>query len=107
MSDVVRLAAKPIPDKETLARIYTYANGFLFRDGKRSGSPVQRNCLSRLKGAHYGSDKRRDLGLPNWRSQIRVQRKLIFLGYFRTPEEAHVAYCNAAALHSGGFARTA
>ena len=36
---------------------------------------------------------------------IRVNRKHISLGYYRTPEEAHEAYCEAAELYFGEYAR--
>jgi hypothetical protein len=42
-----------------------------------------------------------------WRSQIKVGERLIFLGYFHTPEEAHAAYGRAAVEHFGEFARIA
>ncbi len=40
-----------------------------------------------------------------FRATIRVSGKLIILGRFRTPEEAHRAYAEAAAKHFGEFAR--
>jgi hypothetical protein len=46
---------------------------------------------------------------PNGRYQarIRVDKKIIWLGTFDTPEEAHSAYVQAAKQHFGEFARTA
>lgn len=52
-----------------------------------------------LKGARY--DKSRDL----WMSSIRVYKKRIFLGRFKTKEEAHEAYKEAAKKYHGEFAR--
>lgn len=52
-----------------------------------------------LKGARY--DKSRDL----WMSSIRVYKKRIFLGRFKTKEEAHEAYKAAALKYHGEFAR--
>jgi hypothetical protein len=40
-----------------------------------------------------------------WRAEIRVDRKLIFLGHHKTPEAAHAAYWAAAQKHFGEFAR--
>ena len=40
-----------------------------------------------------------------WQSHIKVNRKSMLLGFFETKEEAHAAYCNAADLHFGEFAR--
>ncbi|TXH55446.1 MAG: HNH endonuclease [Desulfurellales bacterium] len=41
-----------------------------------------------------------------WAAKIRVKGRLLHLGYHKTVEEAHEAYCKAAALHFGEFART-
>lgn len=40
-----------------------------------------------------------------WKAQIQVNRKHMHLGYFKTPEDAYVAYCRAALEHRGEFAR--
>lgn len=40
-----------------------------------------------------------------WRSRLRVDGKLIALGLFRTPEDAHAAYIVAAKKYFGEFAR--
>jgi hypothetical protein len=40
-----------------------------------------------------------------WRAYIGVNYKLIHLGVFLTPEEAHAAYCEAAIKYHGAFAR--
>jgi hypothetical protein len=42
-----------------------------------------------------------------WRSQIRVDNKKIHLGYFNTPEEAYLAYCNASKKYHQEFGRVA
>lgn len=64
---------------------------------------VQTNNRSGLKGAYYHACRRG----KKWRSQIKVDDRLIFLGYFHTPEEAHLAYVAAAHEHFGEFARAA
>lgn len=51
-----------------------------------------------LKGARF--DKSRNL----WMSSIRVMKKRIFLGRFKTKEEAHEAYKAAAIKYHGNFA---
>jgi len=40
-----------------------------------------------------------------WRAAIRVEGRLIFLGYFNTPKSAARAYDYAARIHFGDFAR--
>lgn len=40
-----------------------------------------------------------------YRAHIRAKGKRVFLGLFHTPEEAHAAYCKAAAELHGEFAR--
>jgi len=42
-----------------------------------------------------------------WRAQITANGKVIHLGYFDTPEQAHAAYAEAACKYFGEFARTA
>jgi len=41
-----------------------------------------------------------------WQAQILFDSKYKYLGRFDTPEEAHAAYCEAAATHHKDFART-
>jgi hypothetical protein len=69
---------------------------------------VQSNNRCGLKGAFYHN---RHEGKPNyascknWRSQIKApDKKLIFLGYFHTPEDAHEAYKAAAVKYYGEWA---
>jgi hypothetical protein len=57
--------------------------------------------LSGLKGVY---DTGKKLAKP-YTASITVDRKGINLGYFSTKEEAHKAYCEAAAKYHGKFAR--
>lgn len=41
-----------------------------------------------------------------WRSEIRINGRRTFLGYFACPTAAHIAYCKAAKEHFGEYART-
>jgi HNH endonuclease/AP2 domain len=40
-----------------------------------------------------------------WHAVITVDRRTVSLGYYHDPKEAHAAYCAAATLHHGEFAR--
>jgi len=51
---------------------------------------VQKNNLSGFKGVSYIPKKKR------WFARIMVDRKVTYLGMYKTPEEAHLAYKNAA-----------
>lgn len=70
---------------------------------QKQNKRVQSNNRSGLKGAYYHASHKG----KKWRTQIKVDDKLIFLGYFHTAEEAHAAYATAAIQHFGEFARTA
>lgn len=70
---------------------------------QKQNKKVQSNNRSGLKGAYYHACHKG----KKWRSQIKVDGKPIFLGYFHTPEEAHAAYAAAAERHFGQFARAA
>jgi hypothetical protein len=56
---------------------------------------------SGLKGACWSARDKK------WRATIGIHGKQKGLGYFDTAEEAHAAYCKAAKLYHGEFARTA
>jgi hypothetical protein len=63
-----------------------------------------RKCLTRgnkLKGATWYEP------LKKWAGKIRVNGRLLHLGYFSTQEAAHAAYCDAAKKYFGEFARAA
>lgn len=59
---------------------------------------LRKDSTSGLKGAIPYRGK--------WRSSIKFNGKLVHLGDFSTPEEAHAAYCEAAKRYFGEFART-
>lgn len=56
---------------------------------------------SGFKGVHWSA------GANKWRAGITVDGKTIHLGYHFSAELAHQAYCDAAAIHFGEFARAA
>jgi hypothetical protein len=70
---------------------------------QKQNKGVQSNNRSGLKGAYYHACH----SGKKWRSQIKVDNCLIFLGYFDTAEEAHAAYGIAAKKYFGDFARVA
>lgn len=57
------------------------------------------NNKSGYKGVIWSKSKRQ------WRANIRVNGKVLHLGYFENPEDAHTAYCEAARQYHGEFAR--
>jgi hypothetical protein len=61
--------------------------------------PLDRDSTSGLKGAHW--NKRRCC----WTSSIFNRGKLKYLGYFKTAQEAHATYCEAAKKLHKNFAR--
>lgn len=71
---------------------------------QKQNKKVQSNSRSGLKGAFFTHGKNRS---KKWRSQIKVDGRLIYLGYFHTPQEAHEAYGIAAKKYFGVFARVA
>lgn len=56
-----------------------------------------------IKGVGISTDRKRSP--QRYRARIRVDGRLIHLGYFTTPESAHQAYKAAATHHFGEFAR--
>src|SRR4030095_14944144 len=63
------------------------------------------NCSvrSHSKSGKKGVDFVQSTG--KWRAKISKNRRRIHLGTFNSPEEAHAAYCAAARIHFGEFAR--
>lgn len=58
-----------------------------------------KNNTSGYKGVSYASQKKS----KPWRASISVNGKLLYLGYFRTAEEAYTIYCDAAIKYHGEF----
>jgi hypothetical protein len=56
------------------------------------------NSISGLKGAYYFAPT------GKWTSGVYVNGRVLHLGYFNTPEEAHAAYIAAALEHYGPYA---
>lgn len=61
---------------------------------------IQKNNKSGYKGVYWKEPNKR------WVASIRVNNKLINLGGFDTPQDAHRAYAEAAHRFFGDFART-
>ena len=57
------------------------------------------NNTSGFKGVSWCADKKR------WAARIRVNRRLLNLGRYKTPEAAHAAYVAAALRYAGEFSR--
>lgn len=70
---------------------------------QKQNKRVQSNSRSGLKGAYYHACHKG----KKWRSQIKVDGRYIFLGYYHTAEEAHEAYKAASVHYYGEFARAA
>lgn len=64
-------------------------------------SRTPKNNITGFKGVSFTTREQK------YRAVIYVDGKMIHLGYFQSPEEAHKAYCAGATLHHGEFARTA
>jgi hypothetical protein len=67
----------------------------------RRNTGKRENNTSGFKGVSWHKQHQK------WQGQIKLNGKKKHLGLFPTPELAHAAYCDAAALHHGEFARTA
>lgn len=74
------------------------------RQQNSANRPVLRNNRLGVKGVSITPRVRRP---QRYRARIRVDNRLIHLGYFSTPEQASEAYRLAAVKHFGEFARVA
>lgn len=61
---------------------------------------MHKNNKSGFKGVTYNRLARK------WQANITVNRKIMYLGLYVTPEEAHDAYCKAAVEYHGEFCRS-
>lgn len=77
-------------------RIATQLQNMMNRHGKRNGT-------SSYKGVWLDRGPR---NTKDWRSAIRLNGKLCYLGRFSTEEEAGAAYAKSAAQHFGEYHRT-
>ena len=77
------------------------------RSNLRHATRSENNCNRRaalknasgLKGVSWNKANKK------WLAQIRFHKQKKHLGYFNTPEEAHAAYCAAANVLHGEYAR--
>ncbi len=90
------LNGKTLDNRRANLRICTRSQNGMNR-GPDGDNPNGLKGIKRVKGAR----------IPTWTAKIKVNGKAKHLGSFRTPEEAHAAYCNAAPIYHGEFARTA
>ena len=67
----------------------------------RSQNGANRRLDSRRAGCLKGASKCN----AGWQSKIRIDGNLIYLGTYRTQEEAHKVYCEYAKKHFGAFHR--
>jgi HNH endonuclease/AP2 domain len=75
------------------------------REASRSQNEANKfiriDSASRIKGVCWKKQNKK------WKAEICVNKKRIYLGYYDTSEDAQAAYCAAACLHFGEFARAA
>lgn len=90
-------------DHEDTNKQHNWVSNLRLATSKDNKGNLSVNILntSGYKGVSF--DKRRGA----WRSYIKKSRKQKFLGYFKTPQDAHAAYAAAAKKYFGSFARAA
>jgi hypothetical protein len=64
---------------------------------------MNRGKTSRNKSGFKGVSWRKGRG--KWVAQIGFMRRVVFLGYFDDPDEAHTVYASAVAMFHGAFGR--
>lgn len=64
----------------------------------RRNSRKNVNNTSGFKGVYWHKSSQK------WMAYITFNRRMIYLGYFDCPKEAHAVYCKAAAKYHGEFA---
>lgn len=64
-------------------------------------TPKKSNNTSGFKGVSWHRSEKR------WRADIRIDGQKVFLGYFDSPEDGHLAYVSAISVHHGQYARSA
>lgn len=69
------------------------------RSENMRNSRRRKDNVSGFKGVSFHRSTRK------WQAHIMLNQKSIYLGIFTTPEEAHLAYCQAAESMHGEFAR--
>lgn len=94
--EIDHIDCDPLNDKVTNLRVAT-------RSQQTANTKLRADNASGFKGVYFDGSKRE----KKWRAQIRCGDALTHLGYFKTPEEAHAAYSEAAMKAFGEFARTA
>jgi hypothetical protein len=71
------------------------------RTQNNANLPRLKSNTSGFKGVYFCQNTSR------WRARVHMHNKMMCLGRFDTPEEAHAAYAVAAKKYFGEFARTA
>ena len=94
--------AKQVEHKDTVKSNNAWINLREATHGQNvTNSGVRKNNTSGFKGVSFVKD------VGRWHARIMSDGQLHLLGYFDSPEEAHVAYAKKAAELHGEFARVA
>lgn len=78
------------------------------KDNLRIATSQQNSCNQKLRDDNTSGLKCVSFHrvAKKWKAQIAVRGKDKYLGLFETAEQAHAAYCGAAEMYHGEFART-